>query len=202
MERNSDLVIMASYAPLLVNVNPSGMQWQSDLIGYNAFASYGSPSYYAQAMFATHIGTEILSADIGNTSTGPDLASLLRRHAQPGQWHHLPQAGQRLLHAPARPHHARRRPRGQANRQGVYPHGRLHRLHQHHCRPPPRGSGGEHGQRHRPGLHPNASRLFHPGHGDSCSLSRSWCGTIPKDHGARRRRSLIEIRLNSRRYAK
>jgi hypothetical protein len=36
LERNSDLIVMASYAPLLVNVNPGGMQWESDLIGYDA----------------------------------------------------------------------------------------------------------------------------------------------------------------------
>jgi alpha-N-arabinofuranosidase len=47
MERNSDIVIMSSYAPLFVNVNPGGMQWESDLIGYDALASYGSPSYWA-----------------------------------------------------------------------------------------------------------------------------------------------------------
>ena len=64
MERNSDLIILASYAPLLVNVNPQGMQWQSDLIGYNAASSYGSPSYYAQVMFGSHLGTEILGADL------------------------------------------------------------------------------------------------------------------------------------------
>ena len=52
MERNSDLIVMACYAPLLVNVNPGGMQWESDLIGYDALTSYGSPSYYAQVMFA------------------------------------------------------------------------------------------------------------------------------------------------------
>ena len=46
MERNSDLVVMASYAPLFVNVNPGGMQWQSDLIGYDAMSSYGAPSFY------------------------------------------------------------------------------------------------------------------------------------------------------------
>lgn len=62
MEKNSDLVVMASYAPLLVNVNPGGMQWETDLIGYDAMSSYGSPSYYAQAMFAGHVGDEILSA--------------------------------------------------------------------------------------------------------------------------------------------
>ncbi|HEY4380391.1 MAG TPA: alpha-L-arabinofuranosidase C-terminal domain-containing protein [Acidobacteriaceae bacterium] len=64
MERNSDLILLSSYAPLLVNVNPNGMQWQADLIGYDANSAYGSPSYYAQAMFASHIGTEILSADL------------------------------------------------------------------------------------------------------------------------------------------
>jgi alpha-N-arabinofuranosidase len=64
MERNSDLIAIASYAPLLVNVNPNGMQWQSNLIGYDALTSYGSPSYYAQAMFAGHIGTEIVAAEL------------------------------------------------------------------------------------------------------------------------------------------
>ncbi len=64
MERNSDLILISSYAPLLVNVNPNGMQWQSDLIGYNAASSYGSPSYYAQVMFASHIGTEIVASDL------------------------------------------------------------------------------------------------------------------------------------------
>jgi alpha-N-arabinofuranosidase len=64
MERNSDLILIASYAPLLVNVDPNGMQWQSNLIGYDALNSYGSPSYYAQAMFAGHIGTEIVAAEL------------------------------------------------------------------------------------------------------------------------------------------
>ena len=59
MERNSDLIVMASYAPLFVNLNPGGMQWESDLIGYDAMSSYGSPSYYAQAMFGEYLGTEV-----------------------------------------------------------------------------------------------------------------------------------------------
>ncbi|MBB5064234.1 alpha-L-arabinofuranosidase C-terminal domain-containing protein [Granulicella mallensis] len=59
MERNSDLIVMASYAPLFVNVNPGGMQWESNLIGYNALSSYGAPSYYAQSMFAEYLGTEV-----------------------------------------------------------------------------------------------------------------------------------------------
>jgi alpha-N-arabinofuranosidase len=64
MERNSDLILMASYAPLLVNVNPGGMQWQSDLIGYDALTSYGSPSYYAQVMFAGHFGKETVASEL------------------------------------------------------------------------------------------------------------------------------------------
>jgi alpha-N-arabinofuranosidase len=59
MERNSDLIVMASYAPLFVNVNPGGMQWQSDLIGYDALSSYGSPAYYAQVMFAQYLGNSV-----------------------------------------------------------------------------------------------------------------------------------------------
>jgi alpha-L-arabinofuranosidase len=66
LERNSDLIIMSCYAPLFVNVNPGGMQWSTDLIGYNAMSSYGSPSYYAQAMFGTHVGTEIVSSTLSN----------------------------------------------------------------------------------------------------------------------------------------
>jgi len=56
LERNSDLIVMASYAPLLVNVSPGAMQWSTDLIGYDAMRSYGSPSYYAQVMFGSYLG--------------------------------------------------------------------------------------------------------------------------------------------------
>ncbi|HEY0244589.1 MAG TPA: alpha-L-arabinofuranosidase C-terminal domain-containing protein [Mucilaginibacter sp.] len=54
MERNADLVERSCYAPMFVNVNtatataPKAWQWDSDLIGYNALTSFGSPSYYVQ----------------------------------------------------------------------------------------------------------------------------------------------------------
>ncbi len=64
MERNSDLIVMASYAPLFVNVNPGGMQWESDLIGYDALTSYGAPSFYAQSMFAEYLGTEVPTSTV------------------------------------------------------------------------------------------------------------------------------------------
>jgi len=66
MERNSDIIVMSCYAPLLVNVNPGGMQWESDLIGYDASRSYGSPSYYAQVMFAQHVGDVTLGSTLEN----------------------------------------------------------------------------------------------------------------------------------------
>jgi alpha-L-arabinofuranosidase len=71
LERNSDVVIMASYAPLFVNVNPGGMQWETDLIGYNAMKSYGSPAYYAQVMFGSYLGDQVLASKLENG--GPKL---------------------------------------------------------------------------------------------------------------------------------
>ena len=72
MERNSDLVIMSCYAPLFVNVNkatataPKAWQWDSDLIGYDALNSYGSPSYYVQKIFSDYLGDKIVPATVAN----------------------------------------------------------------------------------------------------------------------------------------
>jgi alpha-N-arabinofuranosidase len=70
MERNADIVLMHCYAPLFVNVSDLGagrsMQWKSDLIGYDALNSYGSPSYYAQKMFSNHQGDEVLTVSAQN----------------------------------------------------------------------------------------------------------------------------------------
>jgi alpha-N-arabinofuranosidase len=69
MERNSDLVIMGSYAPLFVNVSPGAMQWPTDLIGYDALTSYGSPSYYAQKIFSVNHGDVVLPTSSQNIPT-------------------------------------------------------------------------------------------------------------------------------------
>jgi alpha-N-arabinofuranosidase len=79
MERNSDIVVMAAYAPLLVNLNPGGMQWETDLIGYDTMRSYGSPSYYAQVMFAKYLGDETLRSKLENA--GPKLFYSVTRDA-------------------------------------------------------------------------------------------------------------------------
>ncbi len=69
MERNSDLVVMSCYAPLFVNVNPGGMEWKGNLIGYDTLKSYGSPSYYAQKMFNTYLGDSVIAVAGENIPT-------------------------------------------------------------------------------------------------------------------------------------
>jgi alpha-N-arabinofuranosidase len=71
LERNSDIVIMSAYAPLLVRVDPGGMQWETDLIGYNSTKSYGSPAYYAQVLFASYLGDHTLGSKL--EGAGPKL---------------------------------------------------------------------------------------------------------------------------------
>jgi len=68
MERNSDIIKMHCYAPLLVNVNPWARQWRPDLIGYDALSAYGSPSYYAIQMFSRNVGDEILPVTFADSS--------------------------------------------------------------------------------------------------------------------------------------
>jgi len=68
MERNSDIVKMQCYAPLLVNVNPGARQWRPDFIGYDALHCYGSPSYYAFKMFSRNVGDEILKATLDDAT--------------------------------------------------------------------------------------------------------------------------------------
>jgi len=50
VERNSDIMPMASYAPLLANVH--AINWRPDLIYFDGTSSFGTPSYYVQKMFA------------------------------------------------------------------------------------------------------------------------------------------------------
>ncbi len=81
LERNADIVLMHCYAPLFVNVSElkrdssgkiikgGSMQWSSDLIGYDALTSYGSPSYYAQKLFGIHGGDEVLATAAKNLPT-------------------------------------------------------------------------------------------------------------------------------------
>ncbi|MEO8594474.1 MAG: alpha-L-arabinofuranosidase C-terminal domain-containing protein [Candidatus Solibacter sp.] len=66
LERNADLVRMASYAPLFAHVE--GWQWTPDLIWYDNLRSYGTPNYYVQKLFANHVGSRILPVTIGGAT--------------------------------------------------------------------------------------------------------------------------------------
>lgn len=52
MERNCDVVRMASYAPLFQNTD--GYQWQPDLIAFNTAHAFGRSSYWVQWMFSNN----------------------------------------------------------------------------------------------------------------------------------------------------
>jgi alpha-L-arabinofuranosidase len=73
LERNSDVVVLEAYAPMLVNVNPGASQWPTNLIGYDALESYGSPSYYVQEMFSHNHGDFVLPSTLTVTGSGSQL---------------------------------------------------------------------------------------------------------------------------------
>ncbi|MGB8262123.1 MAG: alpha-L-arabinofuranosidase C-terminal domain-containing protein [Terracidiphilus sp.] len=58
LERNADVVRMASYAPLLAHAD--AWQWTPDLIWFDNLRSYGTTNYYVQKVFANNVGTRIV----------------------------------------------------------------------------------------------------------------------------------------------
>lgn len=79
LERDSDVVRMASYAPLLVDV--SDVTWPTNMIGFDAETSYVSPTYYAQQLLAEHHGDTVISAA---TNPGSPLQALATRDTRTG----------------------------------------------------------------------------------------------------------------------
>lgn len=62
LERNSDVVTLASYAPLFAKIGDT--QWVPDMIWFTNTTAYGSPSYHAAAMFGQHVGNVVLPIDL------------------------------------------------------------------------------------------------------------------------------------------
>jgi alpha-L-arabinofuranosidase len=71
LERNSDVVVMASYAPLLVNLNHRA--WNPDLINFDSSRWYGLPSYYVQKLFAENRGGVLLPTKVEAGVTAPKI---------------------------------------------------------------------------------------------------------------------------------
>ena len=59
LERNGDVVRMASYAPLFAHID--AWQWTPDAIWFDNLRSYGTPNYYVQSAFANNVGTRIIA---------------------------------------------------------------------------------------------------------------------------------------------
>jgi alpha-N-arabinofuranosidase len=66
LERNADVVLMSSYAPLFAHVD--AWQWTPNLIWFDSLRSYGTPNYYAQKLFSVHRGSRILPAQINGSA--------------------------------------------------------------------------------------------------------------------------------------
>jgi alpha-L-arabinofuranosidase len=62
MERNSDLVIMSSYAPLLTHYH--WRNWNPDAIVFDQARAFGTPSYHLQTLFAGHVPEVILPLNL------------------------------------------------------------------------------------------------------------------------------------------
>ena len=70
LERNADVVYMATYAPLFAHVE--GWQWRPDLIWMDNLTTVRTPNYYVQQMFACNKGTHVLKVE---GSQGPLFVS-------------------------------------------------------------------------------------------------------------------------------
>ncbi|MEO5998100.1 MAG: alpha-L-arabinofuranosidase C-terminal domain-containing protein [Chitinophagaceae bacterium] len=71
LERNADVVTMASYAPLFAHID--GWQWTPDLIWVNNLESYGTSDYYVQQLYSTNKGTDVVPALLnGKAISGQD----------------------------------------------------------------------------------------------------------------------------------
>ncbi|MFG2782137.1 alpha-L-arabinofuranosidase C-terminal domain-containing protein [Streptomyces prunicolor] len=70
LERNADVVKLASYAPLFANEDY--VQWRPDLVWFNNHASWGSANYEVQKLFMNNVGTRV----VPSTATGtPSLVA-------------------------------------------------------------------------------------------------------------------------------
>lgn len=72
MERNSDVCVMASYAPLFCNENHA-WPWMPDMIRFNSYSAFGTPGYWVQKLMANHLGHQNITwEEKGNTNNVRD----------------------------------------------------------------------------------------------------------------------------------
>lgn len=61
VERNADVVVLASYAPLFARAGYA--QWSPDMIWFDETKAYGTPSYYVQKLYGENLGTVTICMD-------------------------------------------------------------------------------------------------------------------------------------------
>ncbi|WP_448808700.1 alpha-L-arabinofuranosidase C-terminal domain-containing protein [Agromyces bauzanensis] len=71
LERNSDVVELASYAPMFANEDH--VQWAPDMMWFDNDESWGSVNYYTQQMFMTNVGDEVVPSTHTETDAANDL---------------------------------------------------------------------------------------------------------------------------------
>lgn len=71
LERNADVVRLATYAPLFAHVD--AWQWNPDLIWFDNLRLMRTPNYYVQQMYGMNAGTDVLSLQMnGKSVAGQD----------------------------------------------------------------------------------------------------------------------------------
>lgn len=71
LERNADVVRLATYAPLFAHVD--AWQWNPDLIWFDNLRLMCTPNYYVQQMYGMNAGTDVLSLQMnGKSVAGQD----------------------------------------------------------------------------------------------------------------------------------
>ena len=73
LERNADVVHMATYAPLFAHVD--AWQWNPDLIWYDNLQMVRTPNYYVQQLYGMNAGTHILPVTLKGKTEGVLYAS-------------------------------------------------------------------------------------------------------------------------------
>ncbi len=70
LERNADVVRMASYAPLFANTE--AWQWTPDMLWVDSLRVYPTPNYYVQQLFGRNRGDEVLPTELDGIETSAE----------------------------------------------------------------------------------------------------------------------------------
>ncbi|MBR1414367.1 MAG: carbohydrate binding domain-containing protein [Prevotella sp.] len=82
MENNSDVVQLASYAPIFVNENDA--KWRPDMIRFSSSRVMGTPSYYVQQLMPQHVGTQVIKVQQNDPYKGKKQKPITPKQSRAG----------------------------------------------------------------------------------------------------------------------